>query len=147
MQESNPVKRRVWSWTAYLALLLAAIVVGTAIYWLNQPEEVIHLNSPITIQPPEAPVESKVYVGLDYCKLQSADGIFSRRIVSDRQEIINQTGIPEHSKSGCVKSQQELLLPKQAEAGTYRIKYVINYQLNPLKSVMVTLISEPFTIK
>lgn len=140
-------QNKILKWLGYTSLFIIAVGIGLVLYWLNAPEDVLHLNKPIVVQPPTTSAESTVYMDFDYCKTQAVSGTFSRRIFSDRQEVLNQTGVPENTPSGCVHVQQPLLLPRTIEAGTYRVKYVINYQLNPLKSVSQTLISEPFTVK
>lgn len=142
--------KRPARWLAWFAYLTLGILLGSVFlvfYWLNQSEEVIRLNRAITIDPTTVGVNGIVRVGLDYCKQQNVSGVYSRRIVSERQEILNQTGVHETSPAGCENTSQLVLMPTQATPGTYRIKYVIMYRLNPLKETTVTLTSDPFIIK
>lgn len=141
------IRNRIWAGVGIALLLATVFFVGLSVYWLNASEEVIKLNKSITVRPPVTPQETLIFVSFDYCKTQHASGILSRRLVSDRQEIISQTGVPEETAPGCATTEQTILLPHQAEPGTYRVKYVINYQINPFKQTIVTLLSEPFVIK
>jgi hypothetical protein len=65
--------------------------------------------------------------------------------VSDKTEIFFPV-VKERSLRECKTIDAPVILPPQITPGTYHLKFRVTYQVNPLKSVVITWESENFEV-
>lgn len=133
-----------------LALIIVAVALGVMFYWAAQTEKPITLNQdpfPTRTIRDYPTAGGVVYLTADYCKHTSAVGQLRMSFVSKTRE----TFLPvtqEGSSLGCHKSELVVLIPEDIEPDTYRIKFSLTYDINPLKQdVQQEFYSEPVTIE
>jgi len=126
---------RVFVKFAGLALAVAALCVATLLFWGAQSTTILDIhNAPFptrTIR--EHPTAGGVIIlDTDYCKTRNLDGDLRVSFVSASREIF----LPitkERGAVGCHKSEIPVLIPKDIPADTYKIKFRVTYDVNPLK--------------
>lgn len=133
----------------YSIVGIFAITVGLVSYWEYQSTDVLDIKNPITVEPPIASSGNPIVLTLNYCKNYSASGSVRISFVGDAIEIFQPMATDSQPK-GCYKDiKAPILLPPATvvPAGTYRIKFNVNYQINPIKTVHKVFYTEKFTIE
>lgn len=117
------------------ALIVIAIGIGIMIYWGVQSDKVITLNKdpfPTRTIREHPTAGGVVFLTTDYCKSTSAVGELRTSFVSETREVF----LPlsrEATKKGCHNNELVILIPKDIEPDTYKIKLRLSYDINPLK--------------
>lgn len=135
VENGQSLKDNVLTKFAFVALLLIGLAIGLMFYWGTQNGPVIDVkNAPFptrTIR--EHPTAGGVVIlSVDYCKTREIEGDLRISFVSPSREIF----LPitrERGPKGCNKSEVPILIPKDIPADTYKIKFRILYDINPLK--------------
>ena len=136
MEEKHLTKtNRAINKLIYLALIVLALAVGVFLYWSFQSEKILVVNNepfPVrTIREATTP-DGVVILTLDYCKNEKASGPLRISFVNNVREYF----LPlrnEDSDVGCKVIEYPVLVPEGIEDGEYRIKFVVDYNLNPIK--------------
>lgn len=132
-----------------IALVLTVAAIAVMFYWATADTKPLDIhNAPFptrTIR--EHPTAGGVVIlNVDYCKNTSTEGDLRMSFVSTSREIFLPVAKEKGSK-GCTKTEFPVLLPKEIPADTYRIKFRVTYDLNPLKqNVVQEFESQPFTV-
>ncbi len=131
---------------AYGSLAVIAVATLTAVYWLNQSRDILNFNRyPVPVRPHEVQADAVLVLLLDFCKTTDSVGTVRASLVSSRTEIL----IPwpnDNSKKGCVNSQAGIAIPAQAATDKYKVRFRVEYKLNPLRTVPVVIESEEFRV-
>lgn len=135
-EHEGPTKKdKFLSKFALGALLLTAVVIVLMFFWATDNSKVLDIkNAPFptrTIR--EHPTAGGVVIlDVDYCKNRNIEGDLRMSFVSASREIF----LPmtkEKGPKGCTKTEFPVLIPKEIPADTYKIKFRVDYDLNPLK--------------
>lgn len=146
MQHLDEQNEKKVNWFLYAALIVVAACVGLMIYWLNEPDDVLTIKGPVTVQPKHAQKHGAVILKLDFCKNVSVPGVVERRLVSDKTQIIS-AKMEDASPKGCHDNVEiGVGVPEQASPDTYHFEYTATYKVNPLSTVVEEFRSEDFVI-
>lgn len=128
---------KFWAWVLGISLLVTATFVGILLSWSFASEKVLEIkNEPFPIRTirKNASVNGVVILSIDYCKNRDIEGEVRVSFVSDEREIflpIAREQIPK----GCKVQEVPIVIPKDLQPDTYRLKFRTHYDINPLKSV------------
>lgn len=133
------IKDKLFIRIAYTALILIAVSISIFAYWAAQPTDVLVVkNLPLPIESTKDNPTAGGIVILDakYCKNLNRKGSLRLSYVSDSREVF----LPitqESSPVGCNEAQLPVVLPKDLVPDTYKIKFKVTYDVNPLKRGIV----------
>lgn len=120
----------------YLALVICALAIMLLGYWATESENVLEVkNSPFptrTIRHHTAP-HGVVFLGVDLCKHKDLKGEVRTSFVSDSREIFQPLS-QEKFSVGCQRREIPIMIPIDLEPDTYKIKFRVTYDINPLKN-------------
>lgn len=121
------------------ALVTVALCLGVFLKWTIQDSQVLQVNnSPFptrTIR--EHPTAGGVIIlTADYCKIQDVPGKLRVSYVSSSREVFLPLA-DEKSPKGCRVTEFPVLIPRELQPDTYRIKFRVTYDVNPLKKGQV----------
>ena len=138
---------------AWFTILSTMIIIIVVLYWLTAPYEVMtfYENHKNTIEPMEEnTVQSGEYLPIreNYCKNLSYPANVSRTFIDG---ISYQIPMYVSNKPvGCYGKDKDSIeyvyIPKALPPGKFRIQTVYSFQVNPLRTVHFTLLSDQFTI-
>lgn len=131
------------------ALILAAIFMAVLLFWAAQNEEVLQIkNAPFPVRTvnDNAQANDVVILNTDYCKTKNVTGRLRMSFVSQTREIFLPIA-EERTPVGCDQREIPILLPKDLVADTYKVRFQIMYNINPLKkNVPVSFESVEFKV-
>lgn len=133
---------------SYLALGAGFVLVLLVGFWA------ISNDDPLTMQ--DRPLEVRtireyptadgvVILTAEYCKNVEARGRVRTSFVSQSREVFLPVST-ESSDPGCYKQQVPVVIPHDIPPGEYKVKFSVQYQVNPIKRVTEEFVSEPFDI-
>lgn len=139
--------QRVLRYVLYSIVALAVGVASLFLYWLVQSGSVLDVkNSPFPIRPPVVSQDDIIWVKANYCKNANISGAILVRLIGKRS-IIRLPYDNENQGIGCVNREVPIPIPEYATDDVYYIQFDITYQINPIKTQMVTMRSQEFTVK
>lgn len=132
-----------------VGLLIATLGLGLILYWSLQNTKVLDIhNAPFparTIREHPTP-DGVVILSVDYCKTRNIDGEVRESFVSSSREVFVPVA-PEKGPKGCQKTEVPVIIPVNLPPDTYKIKFHVTYNLNPLKkNVTQDFESTQFTV-
>ena len=140
------INKRLWYLFSWLTILTALFLMSMVIYWLIYPYKTVDFKKDVF------PVENKIVeqggrlrYEIDYCKYNETIPQITRYFVDG---VLYET--PEISGgliSGCNNIMRDIYIPKAIPDGNYKIKIVIHYRLNPIRTVEIVKFTEQFIIK
>lgn len=86
----------------------------------------------------------KLYYKSYFCKYTNKPAIVSRTLVNDY--LIHYSTFYSNYPEGCHNITIGIDIPTSASPGDYFVRVVLEYKVNPLRHIQVTLESEPFVI-
>jgi hypothetical protein len=133
---------------SYITILLALFAVLLSGYWILYPYKTIKFNvTPLPILNENKTVKSGGYLSLslDYCKYSNitpqVNRTFTDGILYDiPPSIVSSKDI------GCSVVVLHVYVPKALPPGNFVLKSVYRYQVNPIRSIDVSVETEPFII-
>ena len=121
------------------ALVVIAIGLGVIFKWAAANENVLEVrNEPFPVRTiREHPTAGGVVLlNVDICKNTDIKGSVRTSFVSQTREVflpLSEESIPK----GCLQREIPVLLPKDLLPDTYKVKFRVTYDLNPLKKNIV----------
>lgn len=160
MDTSNVPNSSVTAYRIFIPLiaisLIAVAVVAALLLW---PYKTAEINGPIVITNEPVPAGTVAYYEVDQCRYTDALAITTRRLVSvpgevpaipdnDSQQLYVPLASSEtRAPTGCYTfSPPPVLIPLDTLPGKYYIEFEIHYEVNPIRSVVVKVQSEPFMV-
>lgn len=141
--------KKTYYWFTIVAMALTVgsfAIILYAFEKISQPVEVLQVNNepyPVLNQPLKAGQQLTIYT--DVCKLTDASGLVTPMLVGEH--LIYLPSFVTNIKQGCFKGNVDIgLLPLSIPEGTYTLRLVIEYTINPLRKEYKTVESEPFDI-
>lgn len=134
---------------AYGALCLAAFTLAIFSYWSFYPYNPLTVtNAPVPIRPISlaSGVDTTVIATTKVCKYTNAIPIVVRSIVGEGSVLMTPAYSGAVRTTGCTTLQQAIILPQFTPPGTYHVHWRVNYQVNPIRSVVVQYDSETFKV-
>lgn len=128
-------RSKLANWIVVGALVLIALSLGVFFKWATANENVLEVkNSPFPVRTiREHPTASGVVIlNINVCKNSDVVGQTRVSFVSSSREIFLPMS-EEKLPKGCLDQEIPILIPKEMPADTYKIKFRVTYDLNPLK--------------
>lgn len=132
---------KIANYVAIASLLLTALAVGIFLKWSFADTDILQIkNNPFPARIVNDPTKSTggiVFLDADYCKTSDIVGEIRVSYVSKSREIF----LPltkEQLPKGCDKKEVPVVIPLSILQDTYRIKFRVTYDINPLKQNIVT---------
>jgi hypothetical protein len=140
-------RQRILRYVLYTIVGLAVGVAFLFLFWVVQSPNVLDVkNSPFPIRPPVVAQDDIIWVKANYCKNSDAKGELVVRLIGKRSIIRLPYG-NEAQAAGCVDRELPIPIPEYATDDVYYIQFDVTYQVNPIKTQMVTMRSQEFTVK
>lgn len=131
---------------SFAALIIAILGLLLLFYWYIVSVSVLQIkNNPVSVEKKQVKGEEVQILDINYCKYQNIKGAVSWSLVSNKQ-IILLPPYTDTNSAGCGSLRAPVLLPPVKFSDTYHFHYVIMYQVNPVKTEIVTFDSKPFSI-
>lgn len=143
------VGSKVGHWVGFVALGVIALALGILLFWGLSSNDVLEVkNAPFPVRTvrQHASPNGVVILNVDYCKKVSTEGNLRMSFVSPTREVL----LPmarERGPKGCFKTEFPVLLPKDITPDTYKVRFRVTYQVNPLKQVMEEFESKEFIVE
>jgi len=136
--------RHAFHWSGYISIVLAFIILVGAAYYMYYPFktlDVISGNKILTLE-----VEAGEYVKWEfvYCKYAEKAATINKHLVNDI--IISIPPIKTNIDTGCGNVTASLRVPKFAQPGEYHVKTVFEYEMNPLRTIIVQYETDKFNV-
>lgn len=128
-------KSRTINRVIFLALVAIAVALAIMFYWATATDKPITLNQepfPTRTIRDHPTAGGVVFLTTDYCKSTTAVGELRVSFESKTREVFLPLA-KEASKKGCHVEELAVLIPKDIEPDTYKVKLRLTYDLNPLK--------------
>jgi len=139
------MNKKLWYIFSWLTILTALSLMSVVIFWLIYPYKIVEFKeNTFTVLQKEVIQGGRLKYYVDYCKFTEKQPQTTRYFVDG---VLYET--PEISgglDKGCYKIIRDIYIPKAIPKGNYKIKIVIKYKLNPIKSYEIVKYTEQFTI-
>lgn len=139
---------RIGNKIVYAALAVLAVAVGIFLFWSFQDGDVLEVkNTPVPVRTirehPQA--DGVVILNVDYCKKLDATGRVRTSFVSDSREIFLPAGEDKQAPE-CGKREIPVIIPHDIAPDVYKVRFRIEYEVNPIKTVFEEFDSLPFEV-
>lgn len=117
------------------ALIVIALCVGLFLKWsIEGSDPLVIKNSPFPTRSirTHAQPEGVIILTVDYCKNTDLKGEVRTSFVSESREVFMPLA-HEQLDRGCRKREIPVLIPKDLPADDYKLKFIVRYDINPLK--------------
>ena len=125
-------------------IILAAILLIVAMYWAVIPVNVISIKSPFKVITKSVNPGGTLVYELNYCKYQPIPALLTKVFVDDI--LYSTPAVASNLPVGCHTTRAEIDIPNTLPAHFYQVKLLYHYQVNPLRTQDIEIVSEPFTI-
>jgi hypothetical protein len=130
---------------SWLTIISALFLMSLIIYWLFCPYEPITLlNQPYKVVNKAVNPGDHVRFYFEYCKKHSISGDLTISFIDGF--IYNTPTVKSNIPTGCHKLLYDVYVPKAIPVGNYKIKALLNYQVNPIKSIDIQTSTDNFTV-
>lgn len=138
----HPTKTTKWLNRVFLiSLVLIALGIAQFLRWSFADTDVLQVhNSPFPariVSDPSGKTGGIVFLTADYCKTQAITGQIRISYVSKSREIFLPLA-KEQLPRGCAKTDVPVVIPLSILQDTYKIKFRVTYNINPLKQNIIT---------
>jgi hypothetical protein len=131
------------------ALLVTAVAIGIMFYWATADTQVLNVKQqpfPVRTIREHPTASGVVFLTVDYCKVHDVEGELRMSFVSASREVFLPL-VKERGEKKCQKVEFPVLIPKDIQPDTYKVKMRVTYNINPLKQGIVqTFESKEFTV-
>lgn len=141
-------RNKLGIWVAYLSLGLIAAISILFLYWSFQPQDVLEIhNEPFPVRTIREHPNSDgvVILKVDYCKKTEAVGRVRTSFVSESRETFLPVAEDKGPK-GCNVVELPILIPTDLTPGDYKVKFRVEYKINPIRTVVEEFESSQFTV-
>lgn len=133
--EVVPVRSKIINYIVAGALAVVSVALGILLYWASASDKIITVNNepfPVRTIREHPTAGGVVFIKVDLCKATDVEGDLRTSFISTAREVF----LPlsrEQLEKGCFVREIPVLIPNDLPAGTYKVKFSIKYNLNPLK--------------
>jgi len=132
----------------WAVLLLLSIVVFTVGFWLLYPYKTIEFKNnvfPVINENRTVSRGDRLRYEVDACKYTDIVPILKKYFVDGViYEVTESFGAVDR---GCRKTIVDVYVPRAIPVGTYKMKFIAKYQVNPIKTIVFVNYSEDFVVK
>lgn len=132
-------RHKIVVWVIFIALAASFLGIVRMLSWAFQPDNILEIHNapfPVRTVRPHATADGVIILKVDYCKTRSIKGTTRTSFVSKSREVL----LPLQDENGpktCQNIEVPILIPKDLTADTYKVKFRVTYNLNPLKKNIV----------
>lgn len=135
--------RKIINNISYLTIILFVGLIGLLFFWSIYPYKPLVLTN-VRLNKTEVNRGEHLLVSADYCKntAKSADLFISfvdGIVYNTPPQVID-------LESGCHHTTLSIYIPKALPVGSFMLKGVFKYKVNPIREIEVNHLSEKFTI-
>ena len=130
---------------AAAGLAVSGLIVLYMLFWFVYPFKPIEfLTDPVEV------VEDIVYPGeeihllLDFCKYTDKGSTIYSKVINE--EVISLPVIHSSVPPGCYEKLRPVAVPEYLHPGTYYAEVAVEYELHPLRTVVVRYTTETFVV-
>lgn len=148
MLHAQEPKNKIANWIAFISLGIVAIAIGIFLYWSTQGSKILEVKEiPIPIRTIKDPSKDSLIVilNVNYCKYRDIDGNLRMSFISDTREVFLPL-VRERGDQGCKQSELPVVIPKDLAPDTYKVKFRVVYEVNPIKTVVNEFVTKEFTV-
>lgn len=146
----HPSNAQKWTVRSlYVALIIIALGLGIFLKWSFADSNVLTVNNepfPVRTVRENPDDNGVVILKVDFCKNTPVEGDLRLSFVSKDREVF----LPitrERTPKGCQITEFPIIIPTALEPGTYKVKFKVIYNLNPLKrGISDEFLSKEFTV-
>lgn len=141
-------RNKIGIYIVYGALLVLAGVVVIFLRWAYQTTDVLEVkNSPFPVRTiRETPaVDGVVILKVDYCKKTDTVGRVRTSFVSSSREVFLPVTY-DRQLAQCQNTEVPIVIPHDMTSGRYRVKFHVEYQVNPIKTAVEEFESVEFDV-
>jgi hypothetical protein len=133
----------ILSWIIIGLFLGLIILIG---YWLLYPyKPIVFSNQPFPVEHIfYEPGDTLIY-NVDYCKSTNINPTVTRYFVDGLVYMLSSNPASPKLK-GCGKTAIQINIPSSLISGEYILKITYEYQMNPVRKVSVTAVTEKFKV-
>lgn len=137
--EEQSTRSKVINWIVGGALAIIAASLLVFFSWAWESENVLQVNNePFPVRTIRTHPEpgGVVFLNIDLCKHTDTEGTLRTSFVSQTREVF----LPlqaEGMEYGCSIREIPVAIPSDIEPDTYRVKFRVQYNLNPLKQRVI----------
>lgn len=149
--EAHPTKTtKIINFAIVGALLAIALSLFVILKWSVADTEVLKIkNNPFparVVNDPTGKTGGIVFLKIDYCKDQNLKGSVRTSYVSKSREVFLPVA-KEQIPVGCGNQELPVIIPLGLLKDTYKIKFHVVYDINPLKqNIVMDFESQPFDV-
>jgi len=130
---------------AFTVIFVGVVIGVTFIFWLTYPYKTIEFNTEVAkVRNKQVERGEYLYYEIDYCKYTSKEAKLTRSFIDGVKYDIPD-GYSDVEK-GCAVKVIQIYIPKGIGTGTYMIKQVRHYQVNPIRAIDVAHFTEQFEV-
>lgn len=132
-------RNKLANWFIFGALIVIALSLGVILKWGLQSENILTVkNSPFPVRTIRQHAEQGgvVILSVDLCKNTNDVGRVRTSFISSSREVLLPVS-EERLGKGCLAQEIPVVVPKDLPADTYKIKFTVTYDINPLKKGIV----------
>ena len=130
---------------SYLSLAISFVVVALMIYWtVRTYEPITFATEPLVVNEAEVKAGNHISTNVEFCKNTDEPADLFISFVDGF--IYNTPMTVSNFPEGCNKIEYYVYVPRGIPDGTYHIKAVFRYKVNPIREVDVTVYSEEFKV-
>lgn len=140
--------KKIGTLVQWLGLITAWLLILLCGFWLLYPYKTIEFNRPLgLIQNEDKTVKrgDRIRYLIDYCKytniMPEITKFFIDGVVYETPKTV---GV---ASKGCGLQISDAYVPKAIPEGTYSLKIVATYKVNPIRTIKIVSQTEPFVVK
>lgn len=131
-----------------VGMVIIAVAVINFVYWSTSSGDVLEMKSktiPVRTIREHPTADGVVILQPDYCKKVATTGRVRTSFVANTREEFLPISY-ERLSPGCYNKELPVLIPRELIPGKYKIKFRIEYQVNPIKRVVEEFTTEEFEV-
>jgi hypothetical protein len=128
---------------SFITLGIAFVFLVTTIFWMTYPYRSADVKSAIVLDN-EVKAGGLLTYELDYCKHMELPAVVTRAFVDGI--VFTAPEVVTNNPAGCNSNTHLMSVPAELPSGEYYLRTTWEYQVNPLRKVLVTFTTNSFKI-
>lgn len=136
---------KIINYISYVTIAVALLFTIVVFFWLLFPYKTIEFNTDVAkVQNKQVERGDYLYYEIDYCKYTDKEAKLTRSFIDGVKYDIPD-GYSDVEK-GCAVRVIQIYIPRGIGTGTYMIKQVRHYEVNPIRTIDVVHFTEQFEV-
>lgn len=134
---------KLLNYLSYVTLSIAFVFLAVLAYWYFYPYKTIDVKTPITVDKSVYNAGDTLTYTVNYCKYINLPATVHRNYVDG--VIYNLSTIVTNNPPGCHITHPITTVPN-LPSGKYFIRILFSYEVNPIRTITITVETEPFEV-